>query len=209
MRTRTRLLEAARARFAQQGPEATTIQDITEAADLGKGTFYRHFADKNDVLSALVQEALEGLNRRIRGDGQCSVSLEAALDHLVNAHAAFIRDSSQDFALLFGGSLALGLAGDCPPDHPLAGYLAEIGQRLRPHLAGLADGPRVRKLAYVLSQFALGLYAFSLLGLGREELERATEPARRSFVAGAAAFLNPTRLAAVEPLSGQPRPHIV
>jgi AcrR family transcriptional regulator len=38
--TRQRLLDAARAVFAEKGLDLTSIGDITERADVGKGTFY-------------------------------------------------------------------------------------------------------------------------------------------------------------------------
>jgi len=44
-KTRNRLLKAALSVFAEVGTDATTIEMITQRADLGKGTFYRHFAD--------------------------------------------------------------------------------------------------------------------------------------------------------------------
>lgn len=45
--TRRRLLKAARELFAEKGMDLTTIDDITQRADLAKGTFYYHFSDKN------------------------------------------------------------------------------------------------------------------------------------------------------------------
>ena len=45
-RTRARLPEAARRIITKKSYDATTIGDITEAADVGKGTFYLHFGDK-------------------------------------------------------------------------------------------------------------------------------------------------------------------
>jgi AcrR family transcriptional regulator len=57
-RTRTKLLAAARRLFAAKGAEATTIAEIAEEADIGVGSFYNHFRTKDEVLAALLQEAL-------------------------------------------------------------------------------------------------------------------------------------------------------
>ena len=46
-------MAAARGLFEEQGFEATTIADIAAAADLGFGTFYRYFPDKEAVLEAV------------------------------------------------------------------------------------------------------------------------------------------------------------
>jgi len=42
--TRLKLLNAARDMFAEKGFDSTTIDDITERADVGKGTFYYHWS---------------------------------------------------------------------------------------------------------------------------------------------------------------------
>jgi AcrR family transcriptional regulator len=61
LRTRAALLAAAREVFASQGVDACAIQDITEAADVAKGSFYNHFDSKDAVLHAVVEETLAEL----------------------------------------------------------------------------------------------------------------------------------------------------
>lgn len=51
-KTRDALYRAALSLFAEKGFEETTVVDITEAADTGKGTFFHHFATKDHVLVA-------------------------------------------------------------------------------------------------------------------------------------------------------------
>jgi AcrR family transcriptional regulator len=45
-----RLAEAAFALFDERGYEQTTVDDITERADLGRTTFFRHYRSKEDVI---------------------------------------------------------------------------------------------------------------------------------------------------------------
>jgi AcrR family transcriptional regulator len=56
IRNRDALVAAARALFVRDGFEATTIADITSSADLGFGTFYRYFADKEAALEAVLDD---------------------------------------------------------------------------------------------------------------------------------------------------------
>ncbi len=57
---RERLVAAALQLFAEQGYDETTVAEIAERAGLTKSTFFRHFPDKRDVLSA-GQETLSRL----------------------------------------------------------------------------------------------------------------------------------------------------
>jgi AcrR family transcriptional regulator len=61
LRTRAALLAAARRVFAARGVEAATVQEITDAADVAKGSFYNHFDSKEDALRAVVTASLEEL----------------------------------------------------------------------------------------------------------------------------------------------------
>jgi len=65
LRTRTALLVAAREVFASQGVGATTIQDITDAADVAKGSFYNNFDSKDACLRAVIEEAFADLGRAL------------------------------------------------------------------------------------------------------------------------------------------------
>jgi AcrR family transcriptional regulator len=51
--TRERIFRAAMQLFAQRGFFNTTVEDITEAADVGKGTFFNYFPSKERVFGVL------------------------------------------------------------------------------------------------------------------------------------------------------------
>ncbi|NIB40123.1 TetR/AcrR family transcriptional regulator [Pseudomaricurvus alkylphenolicus] len=57
-RTRKKLLEAAAALCSEQSIEDISIVDITEAADVGLGTFYNHFESKQDLLAGMAEDYL-------------------------------------------------------------------------------------------------------------------------------------------------------
>jgi AcrR family transcriptional regulator len=57
-RTRAALIEAAQVLLAE-GRTNVPIQEITEAADLGTGSFYNHFESKDELFHAAKADALE------------------------------------------------------------------------------------------------------------------------------------------------------
>jgi AcrR family transcriptional regulator len=56
---RRRLLEAAAEEFAAKGLDGANINEISLAAGLAKGTVYNHFASKEALFLAVVEEACE------------------------------------------------------------------------------------------------------------------------------------------------------
>lgn len=57
--TRARLLDAALRLMAVKGMEGVAINEITEAADVGFGSFYNHFESKEAIYSTLVDSVFE------------------------------------------------------------------------------------------------------------------------------------------------------
>lgn len=95
LHTRRKLLDAARQQIARHGYEATGVLDITEAADVSKGTFYLHFRDKEDLTRTLILEGFDALRARLTealgASPRPADSMEEAL-RVVFRHAAENRD---------------------------------------------------------------------------------------------------------------------
>ncbi|OYN96438.1 TetR family transcriptional regulator [Enemella evansiae] len=51
--------------MATGGAEALTISAITEGADLGAGTFYNYFTSREEIITAIVADAVETLGVRL------------------------------------------------------------------------------------------------------------------------------------------------
>lgn len=67
-RTRTALREALIALIAERDFADITVQDITDRADVGRSTFYAHYADKEDLLG----ESLSELGAFARGGAEAT-----------------------------------------------------------------------------------------------------------------------------------------
>ena len=64
------LKQAALAHFLERGLEAVTIDEITRGAGVAKGTFYRYFDDKEDLVSSMMEPVISGFElafQRFRG----------------------------------------------------------------------------------------------------------------------------------------------
>jgi AcrR family transcriptional regulator len=53
--THLRLMKAALHLFREQGYDATTVEQIAEAADVAKGTFFNYFETKEAILPAMAE----------------------------------------------------------------------------------------------------------------------------------------------------------
>jgi len=188
-RTRKRLLDAALALFNEKGLDATAIEDITERADVGKGTFYRHFGNKEAVVMALIDLAVDHLLDRMK-PAHVPQGLDDALEQLINAHQAFLAENSNEFLLLFQDRLLIRLQQTAPAELEPAydRYLAELGKLISPFMPQPADPVRVRQGAAAIAGFAFTASSFSRINPA-EEADRVLQPLRRSFVMGLTALL--------------------
>lgn len=66
--TAQRIFEAALSLFHSQGFAATTVEQITQAAGVAKGTFFTHFANKEAVLEHIGRIQMDRLNAIFAAD---------------------------------------------------------------------------------------------------------------------------------------------
>lgn len=192
-KTRNKLLNAALAVFSESGVDAATIDVITDRADLGKGTFYRHFTDKYDIAAALVEQAIDHLIGRLQEiEKRPLVSLEDVLEHFLNAHYAFFKGHQDEFILLFQGRLLLKLERQATDqmEEPFSRYLQEIESQLMPHMGEKKVDPvRIRRLACAVAGFVFGFFSFAMIGMEPQDIETSIKPLRQSFVKSLSSFL--------------------
>jgi AcrR family transcriptional regulator len=64
-RTREALLEAGRQLFCERPVDAVAIDDIVQAAEVSKGSFYNHFVDRDALARAVADEIRDRIERRV------------------------------------------------------------------------------------------------------------------------------------------------
>ncbi|MEV0560486.1 helix-turn-helix domain-containing protein [Dactylosporangium sp. NPDC050588] len=103
-RNRAALLAAAADEFAERGMDAS-VADIARRAGVGKGTVFRHFPTKDDLIAAIVLDRVDELTAagdRLLGEADPGVALLAFMT------AAAHQRQQRDLSFLHG-------AGDVDP----------------------------------------------------------------------------------------------
>jgi AcrR family transcriptional regulator len=80
--TRIRLFRCALQLFAERGFQNVTVEDITEAADVGKGTFFNYFPTKDHVLGVMAEIQLGKVGEAVASAAGGAKSIQSVLHHL-------------------------------------------------------------------------------------------------------------------------------
>src|SRR2546425_160554 len=79
---RERLFRAALTMFAKKGFVESTVEDITEAADVGKGTFFNYFPSKDHILLAFGEMQIGKLQAAVESARQSNEPMPVFLRSL-------------------------------------------------------------------------------------------------------------------------------
>ena len=162
-RTRQALVDAAVRLIAEGRGERASIQEITEAADIGFGSFYNHFVSKEELFQTASEEVLERWAQ------------------LIDAACAGLDDPAEVFAT------SLRISGRLAWTHPeIAAFITGAGLDLLEAPRGLAPralrdiraGQAAGRFTFPDAEIALSGVAGGLLGLLRVHAnnpERVTE----------------------------------
>jgi AcrR family transcriptional regulator len=86
-----RILEAARAVFAEQGQEAC-VADVAARAGVGTATIFRRFPTKDDLVAAVLERELEEINARAAAAAGSEDPAAAIGEFMLWAVGTFIDD---------------------------------------------------------------------------------------------------------------------
>jgi len=149
-KTRRQLREALVSLILERGWDSVSVMDVCAKADVGRSTFYLHYADKEDLLVSGIDElheALAGVNAKAAGTfGFLQPLFEHARDNRRLMQALAGRKSGQTVQRMFRDGaiqlvdtelVALGLGGEVR--HHTARYL---GGALGELLMSWLEAPR-------------------------------------------------------------------
>lgn len=91
--TRRKLLAAARTSFARQGVDSTRINEITEEADVGFGSFYNHFDSKDAIVEVVLSETLAAQGAAL---ASVTADIEDPAEVVAAAHRYFVNLARSD-----------------------------------------------------------------------------------------------------------------
>ena len=91
--TRGKLIDAAKVLFARQGIDNTRIQEITDEADVGFGSFYNHFESKDAIVEAVFEETVAAKGAAL---DELTSAFEDPAEVIAAAHRYFVRLARTD-----------------------------------------------------------------------------------------------------------------
>ncbi len=77
--TRERIFQTALDLFVEKGLDETTVAEIAEDADIGKGTFFTYFPTKESVFSEVTAQLVDAMESSVEAARAAGGSLEARL----------------------------------------------------------------------------------------------------------------------------------
>ena len=129
---RRHILDAARRCFVRNGFHATSVQDILAEADLSVGAMYRYFKGKDDIIAAIVAEALSEVAQTFAGaDIENPPPLDDIIDLVLNVEKPPLADTPESAQLL------VQIWSEAVRSPALAAQLADVMAESRAVIGGL------------------------------------------------------------------------
>lgn len=135
---KARILSAGMKLFSQRGLTYVTIDEIAEAADVGKGTIYNYFATKEDIVVAFMADLEARLSEQINSFSPGKQSVHRILADYILFHFR-LKEPYHPFVRIFMAQMFI----DTPRFVP---YMLEIQTYTDPPLMALLSGLEKKQL---------------------------------------------------------------
>ena len=189
-KTRKKLLDAAKTVLAEKGLSATTVEDITDRADVGRGSFYYHFDAKDEMIRQMMEKLLKELVTALKEGCALHTEINAVLDAMIGTHIKFFSNRWEDFVLYYQGRADIMLNESLEGiETPFLEYLSCIEELIHGAMAKPISEERLRRLAYAIAGFISGYYSFASVASEEDDLDASFMALRSAFVASLARFI--------------------
>lgn len=154
LEVRARIYVAARALFVEKGFDATTVDEIADAADVAQATFFNYFPSKHALLGLMAENVVDALGELSAHHLESNESSSRRLRRFVATASDEIRASRGVARLVLLEFMLRDAAPDAP--HP---YLTRIHE---PVVALIEEGQREGEIrrdydSVFLAQMAVGM----------------------------------------------------
>src|SRR5688500_16639541 len=192
---RRQILDAARVCFLRNGFHATSMQDVIAEAGLSVGAVYRYFKSKNDIVTAIAEEVVGGVNEALADLVARDLPVTTTL-----ARALTFVDAQCGPDGVF--RLAIQVWAEAMRDPALAGFVSGAYGRIRGNFVELARRAQERgELSASAEPEAIGAVLFGMMPAYALQRVLTGTPDRETFLSGVSAII---RLEAAT--SRRPRP---
>lgn len=186
---RLEILDAAMKLFSERGFERTTVDEIAASANVGKGTIYLYFENKEEVFFASVEEGLATMHRLsseiLAGPGDYLSKIGA----VIRAHLQFVEQNRAFYKIFMKERLNSQAFSDDKTRGRIKTAHQKLNQLMEEYLkTGITQGcfrcgdPHQFMLAY---NGIVNHFAFNWILEGRpESLADLTEPILELFLYG-------------------------
>jgi len=135
---RAQIIAAAIKLFSRHGIPNVTVEQIAEAADIGKGTIYNYFQTKEDIVVAFMVDLERRVQARLHGLANSTEPLDSILAEFVRLQFRWKR-RYHTFVRVFLGQMFL-------HTHTFLPYMGEMQKAIDPPLEKLFQGLQQRGL---------------------------------------------------------------
>lgn len=159
---RAKIYQAAVGLFIDKGYEETTIDEVAEAADIGRATFFNHYPSKEAILHELGREAAAYARRTFDREFRAkSGPVERKIRASLQRFARIVERNPKYYQSVFLDVMRsqVGFAG--PDEGPAGGLIDALEDHLRAEQRrGELDGTLD---AGQLAEMLTGIYMYTLL----------------------------------------------
>lgn len=109
---RMEILKAAVDLFSERGFERTTVDEIASRANVGKGTIYLYFENKEQIFIAILEAGIQRIIDRMDEILKESGDFRQRLESMLKEHLQFAEDHREFYQVLIKERLNMKLIGD-------------------------------------------------------------------------------------------------